>query len=340
MRANIKRTQRVNHAINIKGYSNSFLVVINVSLEEVKEKLRGPVVSMPTPMKQNYELDLQGLRSNARFILENGLEGNGVLMAVTAGGEAFSLSIDERKVAMKALAEEAKGKVPLITSAQDCNIDTVVDLANYADSVGYDVIQISQPYYTGPSAGELYNWVKEISERTEIGLMVYNTPWLSGGLSIDMDLMGKLIEIDNIVSIKWSSRDRNTYMEGFKRYSDRLPLLANDAVPIVAHMLGAKMFLAIPGNYAPQYVVDVWNLLEEQRYSEALQECWRFTIPWYNWLRQLGAEGVHEYGTKATLEMLGLAAGPSKPPFDHTLNAEQERRLREILVNAGLKVIR
>jgi dihydrodipicolinate synthase/N-acetylneuraminate lyase len=313
---------------------------VNMGIEEVKEKLRGPVVSMPTPMKQNYDIDLKGLKANAHFIIEKGLKGNGVLMAVTAGGECFSLSIEERKMAMKAVAEEAKGKVPLITSAQDCNIDVVVELSNYAKSVGYDVIQISQPYYTGTSAGELYQWFKKICEKTEIGIMVYNTPWLSGGFSIGIELMGKLIELDNIISFKWSSPDSYTYMEGYKKYAEKLPILANDAVPIVAHMLGAKMFLAIPGNYAPQYVVEIWNLLEEQRYLEALKELWRFTIPWYQWLRQLGDEGVHEYFTKATLEMLGLAAGPSKPPFDHKLNADQEKRLREILVNAGLNVIK
>ena len=170
--------------------------------------------------------------------------------------------------------------------------------------------------------------------------MVYNTPWLSGGFSIGLDLMAKLIEIDYVVSIKWSSPDRYTYMEAYRRYADKLPILANDAVPIVAHMMGAKMFLAIPGNYAPQYVVDVWHLLEEGKYQEALQELWRFTIPWYQWLRQIASDGIHEYGTKATLEMVGLAAGPAKPPFDHKLNDIQERNLREILVNAGLKVVK
>jgi len=310
-----------------------------MSFEQVKQKLRGPVVSMPTPMTQNYEPDLQSLKKNTRFILENGLEGNGVLMAVTAGGEAFSLSMEERKAAMKAVAEEALGKLPLITSAQDCNLNTVVELANYAHSLGYDVVQVSQTYYTGTSAGELYQWIKTIANQTEAGLMVYNTPWLSGGFSMSADLMGKLIEIDNVVSVKWSSPDNFTYLEGFKRYADKLPILANDAIPIAAHMQGAKMFLAIPGNYAPQYVVDVWHLLEEKRYPEALQELWNFTIPWYQWLRQLGAEGVNEYGTKATLKMVGLAAGPAKPPFNHQLTPDQEKALRDILVNAGLKVI-
>jgi len=316
-------------------------MVINVSFEKIKETLRGPVVSMPTPMKPNYEVDLPGLKANARFILENGLEGNGVLLAATAGGEAFSLSIGERKTVMKAVAEEAVGKVPFITSAQDCNIDTVVELANYAHDIGCEVVQISQAYYTGPSAGELYQWIKKISERIEVGIMVYNTPWLSGGFSIDIDLLGKLIEIDNVVAIKWYSLDRLTYMEGYQRFSDKLPFLANaDPVPIVAHMLGAKMFMMPQGNYAPQHAVDIWNLMEAKRYPEALQELWRFTIPLFQWIRQLDVEGVHEYHTKATLEMLGLAAGPAKPPFDHKLNTEQEKALKEILVNAGLKPVK
>jgi len=311
-----------------------------MNLKKVKEKLRGPVVSMPTPMKENYDLDLQGLKKNVRFIIENGLEGNGVLMAVTAGGESFALSIEEQKAAMKTVADEAKGKVPLITSAQDCNINTVIELSNYAESVGYDVVQISQPYYTGPSSKELYQWFEKISENVEIGIMVYNTPWLSGGLSIDVDLMGKLIEIPKVVSVKWSSADRFAYMEGYKRYADKIPILANDAAPIVAHMLGAKMFLAIPGNYDPQYVVNVWKLLEKKQYPEALNELYKFTIPWYQWLGELAKEGVNEAGTKFTLELLGHPAGPARPPFHHTITENQKRRLREILTNAGIKAVK
>ena len=314
-----------------------------MDFEEVKEKLRGAVVSMATPMKENYELDLEGLRKNVRFLLENGVtSGKAVLMAVTAAGECPSLSVEERKVAMKVVAEEAKGKVPLVTSAQDCNINTIIELSNYAAELGYDVVQISQPFYYGPSAQVIYRLFKYLSEKIDIGIMVYNTPWLSGGFSIDIDLLGKIVDLDNVVSIKWTSADEVCYLEAYKRYADKVAFLDNTINPLAAHMLGAKMYLAIPGNFAPKYATKIWELMEAGKYPEALNELWRLEIPWYKWIQEVHTEGVRGEGAiiKSSLEMIGLPAGPARPPYDFKLTPDQKSRLRKVLVEGGVKVVK
>ena len=83
--------------------------VNNLDFEKVKEKLQGAAVSIATPMKKNYDLDVDGLRKNVRFLIKNGIvSGKAVLMAVAAAGECTSLSIEERKTAMKEVAEEVK----------------------------------------------------------------------------------------------------------------------------------------------------------------------------------------------------------------------------------------
>ncbi|MEM3787052.1 MAG: dihydrodipicolinate synthase family protein, partial [Nitrososphaeria archaeon] len=115
---------------------------------KVKEKLVGPAVSIATPMKDNFEIDLDGLEYNVEYLIDNGfINGKGVIMAVAAAGEAPSLTLEERKNAMKVVAETAKGKVPLVTSAQDPSLDNVIKLAKYAEEVGYDAVQISPPFY-------------------------------------------------------------------------------------------------------------------------------------------------------------------------------------------------
>lgn len=79
----------------------------------MKGKLTGPAVSIATPMKQNFNLDLDGLKKNIRFLIENGfVNGKGVIMAVATAGEAASLKVDERKAAMKVAIDEGKGRVP------------------------------------------------------------------------------------------------------------------------------------------------------------------------------------------------------------------------------------
>ncbi len=311
-----------------------------MNIEEVKEKLVGPVISIPTPLKQNFELDLEGLKSNVRFILENGFEGKGILMAVTAGGESQSMTIEERKVAMKAVAEVARGKVPIVTSAQHSSIDTIVDLANHAGELGYDCVQVSQPYYYAPSSFQIYRLFEYLSEKINVAAMIYNTPWLSGNFSIDVDLLGRLIKFPIVASVKWwDGVGVVTYMEALRRYADKVAFCDNTVNPIIGHMLGSKMWLDILGNFDPGYTVGIWDFLQAHRYSEALEELGRLEIPWYKWLLELHAEGIRGEGVpqKATLEMMGLAAGPSKPPYDQTLNEEQKKKLREVLVKANIR---
>lgn len=313
-----------------------------MDFERIKEKLHGPAVSVATPMRQNYELDLPSLRENVRLLIKNGFEnGKGVLMAVAAAGECPSLTIEERKVAMKAVADEAKGKVPLVTSAQDCSINTVIELANYAKDVGYDAVQISPPFYYPLSPDEVYRFFEVISESTETSIIVYNTPWLNGGFSIDINLMGRLVKINNVVSFKWWSADHVCYIEAYKKYADKVSFLDNTLNPITAHMLGAKMYLTIPANFAPKYSLSIWNLLEKHQYQKALSELLRLHIPYYKWIYEVQKEGVHGEGAiiKSAMTMVGLHAGPARPPYDHKLNPDQKRRLREILINAGLKII-
>jgi len=314
-----------------------------MDFEKTRKKLTGPAVSIATPLKQNFELDIDGLKKNIRFLIENGfVNGRGVIMAVAAAGEAPSLKIDERKAAMKAVADEARGKVPLVTSAQDPCIDTVIELSNYAGGLGYDAVQISPPFYFPVNSEAVYRFFKAVSERTNVGIMVYNTPWANRGFSIDLELMDRLVEIDSIVSFKWRSNSEVCYLEALKRHSSKVPFLINTIDPISGYMLGAKMHLAIPANFAPAYSIRLGRLLEEKKFKEAFDELFKLHIPYYRWIEKVESEGVCGEGVliKSPMEMVGLPAGPARPPYNYSLNSSQKEMLRDILINAGLKVVK
>ncbi|MEM3573006.1 MAG: dihydrodipicolinate synthase family protein, partial [Nitrososphaeria archaeon] len=243
---------------------------------KVKEKLVGPAVSIATPMKDNFEIDLDGLEYNVEYLIDNGfINGKGVIMAVAAAGEAPSLTLEERKNAMKVVAETAKGKVPLVTSAQDPSLDNVIKLAKYAEEVGYDAVQISPPFYFPVNAEVIYQFFEQISRKTDIGIMVYNTPWVNRGYNIDLKLMEKLVKIENIVSFKWRNDNEITYLKAIEKFSSKISFLDNTLSPVPAYILGARMYLAIPANFAPKYSLHIHELLTNRRYEEATKELFK-----------------------------------------------------------------
>ena len=56
-----------------------------IDFEEVKGKIRGPSVIVMAPFKENYELNIEALKENIRFIMDGGIS-NGKGTVICPGG--------------------------------------------------------------------------------------------------------------------------------------------------------------------------------------------------------------------------------------------------------------
>ena len=57
----------------------------------------------------------QAIQTNVNYLIEHGIvTGQGVLLAVGAGGDFSMLTLEERKLAAKAIVDAADGRVPVI----------------------------------------------------------------------------------------------------------------------------------------------------------------------------------------------------------------------------------
>jgi len=314
-----------------------------MDFERVKEDMKGPMVPMSTPLKSSFELDLEGLRKNARFYVDHGVvTGKATLMCATAGGECPSFNVPDREKVMDVVASEVRGKVPLITSSQDCSIDTVVEMSQFAKDKGYVCVQLSPPYYYGTSDDEVYRFYDLVAKAVDIGIMVYNTTWLRilGGQGISTKLIDRLLNIPNVIAAKWSSPDWYTWMEVMRKYSDRVAIIDNNYHGL-GRLYGASGYLSVTSEFATEYGLNLWKTLGTGNMKKILDELWKLQIPYYQWIGKVEEAGINGEGVpvKAAIEMVGLAAGPAKPPYDHGLPENLKNELRQILVHAGLKDI-
>lgn len=309
-----------------------------MSFKDIKKRLIGPHVAVPTPLNKNYDIDEDGFRQNLRFLVDNGIvEGKAVIMAVTAAGECPSLTIEERKRAMKVVADEVKDKVPLVTSVQDCSIDNVIRLAKYAKELGFDVVQLSPPWYWDTSKDEVFRFYKYIAEKIDIGIMLYNTTWLGvlSGVGIDAELMERLSKIDKIIAVKWSSPDYYTFIEVLEKFHDKYAFMDNQYHGL-GRLFGATSMLGIVGNFYPRYILEVWELIDKGRVNDWRKKIWEFEIPFYQWVTKVQKAGYHGEGVilKTGMRLIGLAGGKPKPPYDHELPKEFIDELRDIMIKA------
>ena len=299
------------------------------------KKLKGPVAPVLTIFKTDLSLDLNGLKKNVRHAVEMGMgKEAGMLLAVGAGGEFPSLSHEERMLVAETVVKEASGDVPVFVGVQHTNPLAAVELAKHAKEIGADGIQASPPYYYQPSEGDVFDFFKAINDSVKIPIMVYNTFW--EGFNITPSFLGKLVELKNIICVKWSAPSIYLYKKGFDLSSDKVTFIDNSASPILSHMLGAKGFVSHEANFWPEHELELTSLLDEGSYTEARSMLDQLNTPFYEFRVKIGArKGGEAHVIKAAMDIVGLAGGTTRPPTPQLDKAEVEE-LRKILVRAGV----
>mgnify|MGYP000356632327 CR=1 FL=1 len=298
-----------------------------------KDKLRGIVVSLPTPTKENYEVDYERFKEHVSWLVDQGLvEGKAVLMGAGGLGEGYFLTREEHEKIMEALVDAANGKVPTVTGIFEVSTKEAVKRAKMAEDIGIDFLQVNPPHYLAPVDEEVYAHYKMINDNADVGIIVYNTPWSAMNYEVTPKLMNMLVELDNVVGVKWTSFDPINFVNMLKQFSGRLNFIDNSTLISLAFQLGAKGYISLLGNIAPKAELYLLSLLENQEYEKFDREykrlhAWREVL---GSAEEMGFQGIGE-GTisKAIFEAVGKPIGPPLPP-QRRVSKENLEKVREL----------
>jgi len=282
--------------------------------EEIRNWLCGPMVAVATPFTEDFELDLEALQANIRFMIEGGMRlGQGTLLVGGAGGEHPALSISERKDVMSAAVEAANREAPVLTSIQHTDPRSVLELARHAHKAGLQGGQLGPTYYYEPTVEDAYRLFDCIASGTDLTLMIYHTWW--DGLTMSRELIERLSRFDTVMSVKWSSPDDRHYREVITDMSDDLVFIDNSNQHILSHIFGARGFITHISGFWPQYPTELWRRLEERDYTGVQDHLAAFKWKWVKWRNKVsqttGGEGPF---IKAAMEEVGLSTGPPRLP--------------------------
>ena len=310
-------------------------------VDEAKAIFRGPMVPVLTHYKEDLSIDHEATASQVRYLLDHGFRrGQGVLLAVGAGGDFPMLSLEERKAAAQTIVEAASDRVPVIVGAQDTNVDVVCELAKWAESVGADGIQVSAGYYYASSDDDCLRLFRAVHDATScIGIMIYNTPW--EGYNMSADQVERLAALPRCVALKWStSEGSGAYLRGVARFADRLAVIDNEGLPVMNRLLGGTGYITHLANVWPEHDLEVWRLLEAGQYAQAQARITRTNWPWYDFrLKMWKRTGCESPVVKAALECCGRPGGPTRLPA-RALDADEKAELRELLRRIGVPGVR
>ena len=315
---------------------------MGIDFEDIKGKIRGSSVLVMAPFKDSYELNIEALKENIRFIMDGGIgNGKGHILCPCATGEMETLSHEERKMMVEAAVEVGGNKLPVVAGVGSCNYKEVIKLSLNAAEAGAKCVMIPPPYYHPVSQEDIYRWYKAIAEgiKSKIGIMAYSQPWrkYTGGF-ISAPLIGKLAGIESIVSFKHMGLVLGDYITTLGLYSKRFSFIDNSSAYTaeLLHMHGSAGYVTAPGAFWPEFEAKYWSLLEQCKYEEAIK--WHARLSPFWKFRSIGVEKSAYFDgsvIKAALEYVGLYGGPVRPPFIE-LTKEQKNELFGILEGIGV----
>lgn len=199
---------------------------------------RGAIVStIPTPFKNNLEIDEAGLRALVRRVIE--VESDGLFIAGNVG-EFFSLTVPERKRICEIVVDEVNGEIPVIVqTASHCAKDCI-ELSRHAQETGADLVAIIQPYFQAKTEQAIEEWLKFVMRDLEIGVIFYDSPLAS---LVSTQFIARVSEeIPNIVGVKDGRPDLMWCRDTEKACDNRIWV----SCPLEDHWLYSMMIMKNP----------------------------------------------------------------------------------------------
>lgn len=288
----------------------------------------GSFVVCITPMKEDQELDEQGLKENIEWYIEMGTAG---ICCCGSTGEFASLTREERLRVARITVDQVKGRVPvLVGTTAETTRDTIA-YTRHAREIGADGALILPSCSCKPSGNEIYEHFRAISEVVDLPIMLYNDP-RTNGIDMSDELITKICGLKHVKYVKESSGEirRVRNLLRLSRGSIRL-FCGTDDLALESFLMGASGFLSVCGNIVPDLSQHLFDLVQagdipgaKALYERLLPLC-----------ELIESSGKFVQVVKAGVGKIGRPAGPCRLPR-LPLSQDEEEALESVLRDMGV----
>ena len=180
--------------------------------------------------------------------------------------------------------DEAGGKVPVAMGCQTTSTLELIRLAEAAQRLGVDFIQVSCPFYFTHTEADFEEYVRAAARAApDVGMIVYNTFWTATNISLSM--VERLAEIPNVVGLKWATprTDAMEFETVTSHFSDRFTIIDNNLFFAFSAMpaLGARAFEVHLCNYWPEWGIKLIDEVAAENYPEIARMLVEEAMPFY-----------------------------------------------------------
>jgi len=213
------------------------------------------------PFHDDESIDEAGLRAYIRELAAvKGVKG---LVCNGHTGEIMSLRPDERARVTRIVAEEAKGKVKVVSGVSAEGSLEAIDHARAAREAGADAILLMPAHHWlrfGRSSQTAVGFFEDVAAGADIPIIVHQYPaWTKAGYSLAEML--ELVKIPQVVCIKMGTRDMTRLRYDYERLKAAAPhvpiITCHDEFLLPSLLEGADGALVGFAGFVPELIVQI-----------------------------------------------------------------------------------
>ncbi|HEX6774191.1 MAG TPA: dihydrodipicolinate synthase family protein, partial [Methylomirabilota bacterium] len=277
----------------------------------MRERISGIVPPMTTPFRPDDTIDEGALRAEARYLIDTARV-HGLAVAGSTG-EGHALTTEEVRRITGIVAEEVRGRVPVIAGIITDSTASAVERGLAVKDLGVAALQVTPVHYLfRPDDDAMLKHFDTLASRTGLPIIIYNVvPWtyLSPAL-----LARILASVPGVVGVKQSAGDMKLLADLLLLVGDGARIMtAVDALLYPSFALGAHGAIAAILTAAPTLCVALWDAVQAGDHKQALALHEKL-LPIWNAISHDNLPA----NVKHCQELQGRAAGGPRAPMPAT----------------------
>lgn len=237
---------------------------------------RGILPALQVPFHSDLSIDEPELRRFASWLA--GHKGIGGLVTNGHTGEVFALTAEERARVTRIVAEQADGKIPVVSGICCEGIAEGVHHAKLARDAGASGLLVMPPHgwlrFGMQQPENVVDYFTAIGEGSGLDLVVHIYPaWTRASYSFDT--LAALARLPFVKCMKIGTRDMNKYARDIRTIREADPsvtiLTCHDEYLLASMVQGVDGALVGFASFIPQKIIDLYAAVQAGDLKRAMQ---------------------------------------------------------------------
>ncbi|MCC5833177.1 MAG: dihydrodipicolinate synthase family protein [Opitutales bacterium] len=278
---------------------------------EKKYPLKGIYVPNLVPYDDKGRINERELRRMIRWLIDQGVSG---LYPNGSTGEFIRLSFEERLRLVEIIADEVRGRIPILAGAAEGNVELSLKACQRYHELGCVAVSLTGPYYYKVNQEGIDAYFREMARNSPIDILVYNIPQFANEISLPV-LRGLASDCERIIGIKDSSRDFPRVMSTLAQIKSERPdftvFIGTEEILLPALLMGCDGGTIASGGVVPEAVLKLYERFKAGKIDEARQ----IQFMMLALIEAMFATGNFPDGFRLAVRLRGFDMGKSRQPL-------------------------